>query len=106
MRTNNSHSLENNLSIPQDKITERKDQKKTIFHYLQDNIATSSMVSDATGVPQKSICRYKKDLEKQGLLYEIKKKCCKLTGFKAWYLTTNSDLFPQKSKLKKLGDGK
>lgn len=104
METNNSHSLENILSIPQDKIKERKHQKKTIFHYLEDYIATTSMVSDATGVPQNSICRYKKDLEKQGLLFEVEKQPCKLTGFLAWYLTTNPDLLP-KSNLKKIGNG-
>lgn len=69
-------------------------QLKTIFQYLQEHIATASMVSAATGIPQKNICRYKRDLEKAGRLYEIEKKLCKKTGFKAWYLTTNPDLFP------------
>lgn len=69
-------------------------QLKTIFQYLQEHIATASMVSVATGIPQKNICRYKRDLEKSGRLYEIEKKLCKKTGFKAWYLTTNPDLFP------------
>jgi len=47
------------------------------------------MVAAATGVPQKNICRYKRDLEKAGRLWEITKAACKLTGFKAWYLTTD-----------------
>ena len=38
-------------------------QLQTIFQYLQEHDATASMVSDATGVPQKNICRYKRDLE-------------------------------------------
>lgn len=75
-------------------------QKKTIFEYLKHNTATASMVSNETGVPQKSICRYKRDLEKQGLLYEVEKKLCELTGFRAWYLTTNPDLFPKSNQLK------
>ena len=69
-------------------------QLKTILQYLQEHTATASMVSAATGIPQKNICRFKRDLEKAGRLYEIEKKLCKKTGFKAWYLTTNPDLFP------------
>lgn len=67
-------------------------QEKTIFHYLQNHIATASMVSKVTGIPQKNITRYKRDLEQRGLLFEVERKLCKLTGFKAWYLTTNKNL--------------
>ena len=74
-------------------------QLKTIFNYLQSHTATASMVADATGVPQKSICRYKRDLQKRGLLYEVKKGFCELTKFRAWYLTTNPDLFPKSNQL-------
>lgn len=76
-----------------------KTQLKTIFLFLQNNIATASMVSAATGIPQKNICRYKRDLEKAGLLWEIEKKPCKETGFKAWYITTNPDLAPSDNQL-------
>lgn len=88
----------------QSKDMNSKTQEKTIFHYLKNHTATASMVSKATGIPQKCICRYKRDLELSGLLYEVVKKRCKLTGFKAWYLTTNPNLFP-KSNLKKLDNG-
>jgi hypothetical protein len=64
-------------------------QKETIFLYLQNNIATATMVSQATGISQKNICRYKRDLEKDGVLWEVKKTLCEITGFKAWYITTN-----------------
>ncbi len=70
-------------------------QLQTIFQYLFENIATASMVADTTGVYQKNICRYKRDLEKTGRLWEIEKKLCKKTGFKAWYLTTNPDKAPK-----------
>ena len=92
-----------NLSKQQSKDTNPKNQEKTIFQYLQNHTATASMVSKATGIPQKCICRYKRDLEQRGLLYEVERKLCKLTGFRAWYLTTNPDLFP-KSNFKKLGN--
>lgn len=79
------------------KITTDYNQLVTIFHYLKQNIATASMVSEATGVPQKNICRYKRDLEKAGRLWELTKAYCKKTGFKAWYLTTNPDKAPKHS---------
>ena len=72
-----------------------KAQKKTIFEFLKVHTATASMVSKATGIPQKNICRYKRDLEKSGLLAETERELCKATSFRAWYLTTNKDLFPQ-----------
>ncbi|MHB1107097.1 MAG: hypothetical protein ACYCZ2_12105 [Lutibacter sp.] len=99
MRSANTQSL-NSFSSEQGKDKQFQSQKKTIFQYLKHYTATASMVTDATGVPQKSICRYKRDLEKQNLLYEVVKNHCKLTGFRAWYLTTNPDLFPKSNQLK------
>jgi hypothetical protein len=64
-------------------------QLQTIFQYLQEHVATASMVADATGIYQKNICRYKRDLEKAGRLWEVEKAICQKTGFRAWYLTTD-----------------
>lgn len=77
-----------------DKVKQAKDkpqqkQVQTIFEYWQNHICTASMVSHATGVPQKNICRYKRDLEKAGRLFEVRKTICAHTGFRAWYCTTN-----------------
>ncbi len=69
-----------------------KTQEKTIFHFLQHHTATASMVSKETGIPQKNICRYKRDLEQRNLLFEVEKKLCKVTGFRAYYLSTNPNL--------------
>jgi predicted HTH transcriptional regulator len=99
MSTANTQSL-NFKSLEQGKLKQFQNQKKTIFEYLKSNTATASMVTEFTGIPQKSICRYKRDLEKQGLLYEVIKKHCKFTGFRAWYLTTNPELFPKSNQLK------
>jgi hypothetical protein len=98
MSTVNTQSLDF-IGLEQGKFKQIKSQKKTIFEFLKQYTATASMVSDTTGVPQKSICRYKRDLEKEGLLYEVEKKFCKLTGFRAWYLTTNTDLLPKSNQL-------
>lgn len=74
-------------------------QLQTIFHFLRTRIATGSMVSKATGVPQKNFCRYKRDLEKAGKLAEVKKGICEVTRFRAWYVTTDERMFPAKKQL-------
>ena len=70
-------------------------QLQTIFKYLQVYVATASMVTDATGIPQKCITRYKRDLEKSGRLWETVKTYCKKTKHKAWYLTTDPNKAPK-----------
>lgn len=96
MKNNNNNPLHKR----QGKDKDFRTQLKTIFQYLQKHIATASMVSAATGVPQKCITRYKRDLEKVGQLWEIEKKLCKQTGFRAWYLTTNPNNAPLNNQLK------
>lgn len=85
----------NPLDKRQGKDTDFKSQQETIFRYLQEQVATASMVSAATGIPQKNICRYKRDLELSGQLWEIERKVCKKTGFRAWYLTTDPEKAPK-----------
>ena len=70
-------------------------QLETIFFFLQDNIATNTMISKATGIRQNNICRYKRDLELLGLLAEVRKDYCKVTNKLAWFITTNVDEFPK-----------
>lgn len=91
---------DNNPNKRQGQDNNYSTQLKTIFHYLQNHIATASMVTEATGIPQKCITRYKRDLEKQGLLAEVKKGYCKVTNHLAWYITTNKNYFPQSNQLK------
>jgi hypothetical protein len=78
------------------KATEQdfKNQLTTFFEYLQQQVATASMVAEETGIPQKNLCRYKRDLEKSGRLWVIEKRLCQLTGFRAWYLTTDPEKAP------------
>lgn len=81
-----------NKTVKQGKFSFIPGQVKTIFEYWHNHIATAAMVSKATGVPHKNICRYKRDMEKAGRLFEIRKAICQHTGFPAWYCTTNKDL--------------
>lgn len=80
-------------SVSKGKNTNYQTQLKTIFSFLQENIATATMVYDATGIPQKCITRHKRKLEKQGLLFELNKAKCKSTGCKAYFLTTNKEIY-------------
>jgi len=50
------------------------------------------MVTEATGIPQKNLCRYKRELEKMGVLCVMYRDVCKHTGCKAGYLTTNPQI--------------
>jgi len=77
------------------KCNQYSSQLQTVLFFLKDNIATASMIANATGVPQKNICRYKRDLEQSGQLWELRKSKCQDTGFKAWYLTTDPSKAPQ-----------
>jgi len=91
---------DNSSNIRQEQDSNNRTQKKTIFNYLQNHIATASMVTDATGIPQKCFTRYKRDLEDLGLLTEVKYGYCEKTKHLAWYLTTNPKHFPQSNQLK------
>jgi len=62
-------------------------QLSAVVKYLKSNVATASMISEATGIPQKNICRYKRLLQKQGLIREVARDVCEITGCHAWYLT-------------------
>lgn len=93
---------QNNPLYSHNKDKHFQTQLETIFNYLKDHIATASMVSAHTGIAQKCITRYKRDLESSGELWEVKKSYCKETGFKAWYLTTNSNFAPSQPNQLKL----
>ncbi len=77
------------LERGQGKYSRQLTEEQTIFYYLQDHIATASMVCNAIGIKQKNFTRYKRDLEQAGKLFEVVKEPCKITGCKAWYLSTN-----------------
>lgn len=78
-------------------------QMVVFYDYLKTRVETASMVARETGIPQKNICRYKRKYQKQGKLAEVRKGICKVTGFKAWYLTTNTELFPDKRQIEMFG---
>lgn len=60
--------------------------------YLKNNVATNSMVEQATGIKQKNLCRYKIILQEQGDLVVVYKGLCAVTGYRADYLSTNREI--------------
>jgi hypothetical protein len=86
-----------NQIIPPNHIRQDKDsyfeaEWKKFYEYLLTHTATASMVTSATGIPQKNITRYKDDLQKANRLWELEEKPCKITNRMAWYLTTNPEM--------------
>jgi DNA-binding MarR family transcriptional regulator len=77
----------------------RLTQMQIIFAYLQTNVATASMITEATGILQKNITRRKRDLEKAGRLWQVTRKRCAETKRLAWYLTTDPSKAPQQRQL-------
>jgi hypothetical protein len=73
-------------------LTSKNKDIKKVLNYLKIHTATATMVCEFTGIKQKNFCRYKRELEKLGLLFEVKKGICEITKFRASYLTTNPDL--------------
>lgn len=100
IKSNNTNHCSANIIKRTRKHRLSTTQLITVFEYLQKQTATASMIAEATGIPQKSICRYKRLLEKSGLLYQVEKKHCKLTNHSAWYLTTKPELFLKSNQLK------
>ena len=93
-------NISNNPRKRQGKDKGKRTQLQTILQYLNNHTATASMVSNLKGIPQKNITRYKRDLEKVGRLWEVEKRICEHTGFRAWYLTTNPNNIPFDNQLK------
>ena len=90
----------NSFAFNADKDNYLLAQEKVFFKFLKENCCTASMAAEALGVPQKNLTRYKRELEKAGLLKEVKQDYCRITGRKAWYITCNPTLFPHRRQLR------
>jgi hypothetical protein len=65
-------------------------QRSLVYRFLTRQVATATMISVATGIPQKNICRYKRELERAGLICQVALDRCEITGRPAWYLCSLS----------------
>lgn len=69
-----------------------KPEIDVFFDYLQENVCTATMASEALSIPQKHVTRYKKELQDKNLLFIITIAPCHITGFKAQWITTNPSM--------------
>lgn len=62
-------------------------QHRTLYAYWLTNTSTSFMASKHLDIPIQNVCRYKRNFEEQGKLWKVKRDRCKVSGFRAWYLS-------------------
>ena len=100
MISRDNHSLRNSARAELWQDRANPTQQLVIFSYLQRNVATTSMVSKVRGIPQSNNTRFKHDLELTGMLSEVRREICEVTGHIAYFLTTNPNWFPEPNQLK------
>jgi hypothetical protein len=88
-----------NLYTSQYKDTTNKTQLKQFYDCLYLHPFTCSQASEILGIPQKSLCRLKRQLQKDGMLWEVELVKCPLTNHYAYTLTTNPALAPKSNQL-------
>ena len=68
-------------------------QRKTIFLELFKEPQNSKMLHMKTGIPREDICRRKRDLENENLLFVLKMDYCPYSGRLTQFLTTNPQTY-------------
>lgn len=92
-------NLSNNTNLSFEELLSRYNEEWIFYNALKYTVATASMVCAAFGIKQKNTCRYKRRYEESGLIAEIKKERCPITGYRAWFLTSDENLFPTNNQL-------
>lgn len=64
----------------------------SVYHYLQKQPATATQAAIALNIYRPSLCIYKRRLEKQGKLAQLKKVICPITKYPAHQLTCDPGL--------------
>lgn len=70
-------------------------QRQALFEFLQTGVYTTSEAAAAINIARKSLTRFKRQLEMQGKLWEVKETICSITGNPAMLITTNPVLVPR-----------
>lgn len=89
MKTTNSQSL----NFPKQGKYTNLAYKKIIFLELFREPQNSKMLHLKTGIPREAICRRKRELENEGLLFVMKMDHCPYSGILTQFLTTNPQTF-------------
>lgn len=103
--TNNMNSSGNILYSGQSKDTHYHSQLVRFYEFLKRNTVTCTQASVMLGIPQKSLCRLKRSLEKSGQLWEVSRTICPVTNHYAATLTTNPASAPVSNQLNLFGYG-
>lgn len=86
----NKKSTVGTVPRKKDKLNSDKSTEiSRVYHYLYKNIATASQASIDLDIWRANVCWLKRELEKDGLLREVKKDKCPITKHKAAFLSTN-----------------
>lgn len=104
MNKNHSHAPFNSSILKQyEDIKKRHSvQQRRFYNYLKRHTVSCSMASKSLRIPQKCLTRYKRNLEKAGLLTQVKIARCNITGRYVWYLSTDPQAKPQNVQTKLL----
>lgn len=83
-----------NTGVKNLQLHSKSNELHAVFEYLQTRTATATMTATALGIYRPNLCRWKRCLQKAGLLAEVKKGPCVITKCRAAYLSTNPELLP------------
>ncbi len=92
-------NLLKNIGLSFEELHKKYTDEWIFYQALKHSVATASMVCEALNIKQKNTCRYKRRYEENGQLAEVKKSKCPVTGFQAWFLTTDPEKFPSNDQL-------
>lgn len=83
----------------QDKDNRFLSQLQKVYNSFFQSPKTMKEADFDCGVMRESICRYCATLRKEGRLFEIEKRDCKITGHRATVFTSNPELVPPSNQL-------
>lgn len=76
----------------QGKYRNYNEELKQVREYLTKHNATATMCAVALDIYRPNLCRQKRELEDRGCLIVTHKGFCKITGYRAAYLSCNPDI--------------
>ncbi len=74
-------------------------QRERFFEFLKEKPVSCSMAEAETGIHQKCLTRYKRQLESANRLWVAFEAKCKITGRLVQYITTNPEFNPSNNQL-------
>lgn len=74
-------------------------QMKRVFEAFKRKPSTMLMVSFETGILRANLCRYIAKWQKSNSIHKLKQGLCKVSKHRAYYYTTDTNLFSQTLKL-------